>query len=209
MLPAPPYSFDFQKYKLELTDKTDNIAYAHPPLPWIGARLKWQVRDDPYDDGDNKVLAKTLDRVLFQRSTIFMGHEDDSAYTIQADVMTDGNRRGGSVVGVVCQRYLIVLDANKNVIEVSSNPNRLQVSEPFKFKTKTWYTIKAKVLPNEDGSGTVFGKAWPKGEDEPEDWSIEVPVPNVHTNGSPGIYGFSPQSRHRVYVDNVKVEPNE
>lgn len=208
VLPAPPYAFDFDAFKLNETDATDNVPYAHPPLPWIGARMKWQVRDDPTDP-KNKVLAKTLDRVLFQRSMIFMGHADDTGYTVQADIMSDGNRRGGSVVGVICQRYLIVLDANKNVIEISSNPNRLQVSEPFKFATKTWYTIKAQVVPNEDGSGTVYGKAWPRGEEEPEDWSISVKVPNVHTQGSPGIYGFSPQSRHRVYVDNVKVEPND
>lgn len=209
VLPVPPYDFDFDKFKLNETDKTDNVPYAHPPLPWIGARMKWQVRDDPTDP-KNKVLAKTLDRVLFQRSMIFMGHPDDTGYTVQADVMSDGNRRGGSVVGVICQRYLIVLDANKNVIEISSNPNRLQVSEPFKFTAKTWYTIKAKVMPDKAGNtGTVLGKAWPRGEDEPEDWSITVKVPNVHMQGSPGIYGFSPQSRHRVYVDNVKVEPNE
>jgi outer membrane protein assembly factor BamB len=207
ILPVPPYAFDFNEFKLNETDKTDNVPYAHPPLPWIGARMKWQVREDP-TDADNKVLAKTLDRVLFQRSMIFMGHADDTGYTVQADVMSDGNRRGGSVVGVICQRYIVALDANKGVIEVSSNPNRVQVTKPFKFKTGQWYTIKAMVVPNEDGSGTVYGKAWPRGEDEPDDWTTEVEVPICHTNGSPGIYGFSPQSRHRVYVDNVKVEPN-
>lgn len=208
ILPVPPYAKDFQDAELSLTDKTDNVPYAHPPLPWIGARMKWQVRDDPTDDGKNQVLAKTLDRVLFQRSMIFMGHADDTGYTIQADVMSDGNRRGGSVVGVICQRYIIALDANKGVIEVSSNPNRLQVTKPFKFKTGNWYTIKAMVVPNADGSGTVYGKAWPRSEDEPKDWTTQVEVPICHTNGSPGIYGFSPQSRHRVYVDNVKVDPN-
>ncbi|MEM6506569.1 MAG: PQQ-binding-like beta-propeller repeat protein, partial [Planctomycetota bacterium] len=208
VLPVPPYSFDFQAFELGLTDKNDDIAYAHPPLPWIGARLKWQVRDDPYDDGDNKVLAKTLDRVLFQRSMIFLGHPDDTGYTVQADVMSDGNRRGMSVVGVINQRYLIVLDGNKQAIEVSSNHNRIAETKPFKWSAKKWYTIKSKVVPNEDGTGTVYGKAWPKGEDEPAEWTIEVKVPNCHTEGSPGIYGFSPQSKHRVYVDNVKVEPN-
>lgn len=208
VLPAPPYDKDFEDAELTLTDEGDNAAYAHPPLPWIGARMKWQVREDPTAPGNN-VLAKTLDRVLFQRSLIFMGHADESGYTIQADVMSDGNRRGGSVVGLICQRYIVVLDANKSVIEISSNPNRLQVNEPFEFETEAWYTIKAKVEVNDDGTGTVYGKAWPRGEDEPEDWSITTTVPNAHTNGAPGIYGFSPQSRHRVYVDNVKVMPSE
>lgn len=207
ILPAPPYAFDFDKSKLELTDATDNVPYAHPPLPWIGARMKWQVREDPTDP-KNKVLAKTLDRVLFQRSMIFMGHAEDAGYTVQADVMSNGNRRGMSVVGVINQRYIIALDGNKQAIEISSNHNRLAETEPFKWSAKQWYTIKSMVVPNEDGSGTVFGKAWPRGEDEPEAWTIEVNVPNCHTQGSPGIYGFSPQSKHRVFVDNVSVEPN-
>ena len=209
ILPVPPYEKDFEDTELDETDANDNVAYAHPPLPWLGARMKWQVRDDPTDPGKNKVLAKTLDRVLFQRSLIFMGHSDDTGYTIQADVMSDGNRRGGSVVGVICQRYIIALDANKGVIEISSNPNRLQVTNKFPFKTKTWYTIKAKVIDNGDGTGSVYGKAWPRGENEPSHWSITTTVPNAHKQGSPGIYGFSPQSRHRVYVDNVKVTPND
>lgn len=207
ILPVPPYAFDFNEAELGETDKTDNVAYAHPPLPWLGARMKWQVREDPTDP-DNKVLAKTLDRVLFQRSMIFMGHADDTGYTVQADVMSDGNRRGMSVVGVINQRYIIALDGNKGAIEVSSNHNRIAVTEDFKWKPKTWYTIKSmvKVLP--DGSGIVYGKAWLRGEEEPAAWTIEAKVPNAHTNGSPGIFGFSPQSRFRVYVDNVKVEPN-
>lgn len=209
VLPVPPYNFDFEEFALDETDETDNVKYAYPPLPWLGARLKWQVRDDPTDAGNNKVLAKTLDRVLFQRSMIFMGHADDTGYTVQADVMSDGNRRGGSVVGVIVQRYIIALDANKNVIEVSSNPNRVAITEPFKFETKAWYTIKAKVVAKADGSGVVYGKAWPRGTQEPAEWSIAAEVPNVHTQGSPGIYGFSPQSRHRVYVDNVSVTPSE
>ncbi|XAM00186.1 PQQ-binding-like beta-propeller repeat protein [Phycisphaeraceae bacterium D3-23] len=208
ILPLPPYRFDFEESELGETDATDNVAYAYPPLPWLGARLKWQVRDDPTDPGNNQVLAKTLDRVLFQRSMIFMGHADDSDYTVQADVMTDGNRRGGSVVGVINQRYIIAIDANKDVVEVSSNPNRLAVTEPFEVEQMTWYTIKSMVVPGDDGDGTVYVKVWPRGEDEPEQWTMTVEVPNIHTQGAPGIYGFSPQSRFRVYVDNVTVTPN-
>ena len=37
--------------------------FAYPPLPWIGARFKFDVRDM---DG-NKVLTKTLDNVFFER----------------------------------------------------------------------------------------------------------------------------------------------
>ena len=41
----------------------------------------------------SKVLAKTIDNKFFQRATVFIGTPEMSHYTIQADVMSDGNRR--------------------------------------------------------------------------------------------------------------------
>src|SRR5690606_23662214 len=68
LLKNPPYVQDFESFELVETHPVDNVAFGHPPLPWIGARLKWVVRDL---DG-NKVLAKTLDSVLFQRGLTFI-----------------------------------------------------------------------------------------------------------------------------------------
>ncbi len=225
VLPSPPYSEDFESFDLIALDANDQVHYAHPPLPWIGARLRWQVREAPGTGGragenqegediervgsGNKVLAKTLDSVIFQRSMVFMGHADDANYTLSADVMTDGNRRGMGVVGVINQRYLIVLDGNKQLLDVSSNHDRVKISTPFAFKPGTWYRLKTRVDVNEDGSGIVRAKAWPTDEDEPAAWTLSANVPHAHTEGSPGVYGFSPQSRHRVYLDNIVVEPNE
>jgi len=104
-------------------------AFAYPPLPWIGARFKFEVREK---DG-NKVLAKTIENRFFQRATVFMGAPDAKNYTIDADVMSDGNRRKMSEVGVINQRYEIVLKGNEQKIEVNSNLERLRVSEDFKW----------------------------------------------------------------------------
>jgi hypothetical protein len=35
-----------------------------------------------------------------------------------------------------------------------------------------------------------------------------VPHRRAHASGSPGVFGFSPGSIFRVYVDNVVVTPN-
>jgi len=59
-----------------------------------------------------------------------------------------------------------------------------------------------------DGSGTVRAKAWKRGETEPTAWTIEVPHKTAHQNGSPGLYGFAPQGRFAVYMDNIAVTPN-
>src|SRR5207248_859117 len=106
-------------------------AFAYPPLPWIGARFKFEVRAM---DG-NKVFAKTTENMFFQRATVFIGAPDAKNYTIEADVMSDGNRRKMSEVGLINQRYLIVLKGNEQKLEINSNLERLRVA--FQHDQKT------------------------------------------------------------------------
>lgn len=201
----PPILLDFESSELSGESTTNGAAFAYPPLPWIGGRFKLEVQDL---DG-NKVLIKTLDRILFQRSSTFIGAPDLTNYTMQADVMTDGNRRVKSVVGLINQRYTISLVGNANILEVTSNHERLKESVPFTIAANQWYTLKTRVDVAEDGSGVIRGKAWPKGEAEPEAWTIEVKHGVAHKQGAPGIFGFSPQSQKAVYLDNISVTTND
>lgn len=198
-----PYNEDFEAFELD-ADSVAGGKMAYPPLPWIGARLKWEVREL----NGTKVLAKTLDRVLFQRSLSFIGGPELSNYALQADVMTDGNRRVKSVVGLINQRYIIALIGNANKLEISSNHERVKHSVSFPISANKWYTLKTKVDVNEDGSGVVRGKAWVKGEPEPEAWTIEFEHKNVHKMGAPGLFGFSPQSQKSVFIDNIAITQN-
>lgn len=205
VLAALPMKYDFEKDELKVEHKTDKVKFAYPPLAWIGARFKWETR---MKDG-NKVLAKTLDRVLFQRSSTFIGPSSLSNYTIEADVYSDGNRRLQSSIGLINQRYIILLDGNWQRIEINSNHDRFKVHKPFRWKPKKWYRLKTRVDLNADGSGTIRAKAWLKGKDEPKEWTIEANHDSPHKNGSPGFFAFSPQGRYRVYLDNVSVTPNK
>ena len=110
-------------------------------------------------------------------------------------------------VGLINQRYAFILKGNSQELEVNSNQERLKVAKPFKWAPNTWYHMKARVDENPDGSGLVRGKAWKKGDPEPEAWTTEVPVPIVHREGSPGLFGFAPQEM-RVAIDNITVTPN-
>ena len=205
ILPALPFSEDFESFDVKVPHKQESgVTFAYPPLPWIGARFKWEIRER---DG-SKVLSKTLDRLLFQRAMTFIGHPHANNYTMTADLMTDGNRRIMSTVGVVNQRYIVALKGNWQVLEVSSNHDRLKVSVPFKWKPNIWYTLKTRVDIAADGSGVVRAKAWPRDSVEPDTWTIEVPHVTAHTRGAPGLFGFSPQSQKRVYVDNISVKSN-
>lgn len=200
-IPNPPMQQDFESSVL--TERgTDGTNFGFPPLPWIGARFKFDIREK---DG-SKVMAKTVDNKFFQRATVFIGSPDMQNYVIEADVMSDGNRRKMSEVGLINQRYVIVLKGNEQKIEVNSNLERLRVAEDFKWSPNVWYRLKSQVDRQPDGSAVVRAKAWRRSDPEPEKWLIEVPHKTPHTSGSPGLFGFSPQDM-RVYVDNVKVSP--
>jgi len=200
--PGVPYLEDFEGF--ELTDENSaGVPFAYPPLSWIGARFKFEVQEL---DG-NKVFAKTLDRLLFMRAMSFFGDPSLSDYTLEADVMSDGNRRIKGVVGLVNQRYRIYLDGPKNLLVIESNHERFKHEESFSFATNKWYHLKTKV--SREGANTrIQAKAWVKGEEEPADWTIDKIHEDGHTQGSPGIFGFSPQAQKPVYLDNVKLSGN-
>ncbi len=113
-----------------------------------------------------------------------------------------------SEVGLVNQRYYIVLKGNEQSLEINSNLERLRQFVPFKWTANEWYHLKTRVDVAADGSGVVRAKAWKKGDSEPEPWTIEVKHDHANGNGSPGLFGFSPQSM-RVYIDNISVTENK
>ena len=203
VLPYLPLSQDFESFTLPETNLVEAAAFAYPPLPWIGARFKFEVREK---DG-TKCLTKTIDNKFFQRATVFLGAPDAKNYTIEADVMSDGNRRKMSEVGVICQRYAIVLKGNDQKLEVSSNFERVREAVDFKWLPNIWYHLKSRVDIAADGSGVVRAKVWKRDEAEPEAWTIEVKHKTAHQEGSPGLFGFSPQDM-RVYIDNIQVTAN-
>lgn len=202
-----PIHADFNDIELNEEQPQEHIKFAYPPLPWIGARLKFDVREL----NGEKVFAKTFDRILFQRATSFIAKSDLSNYTMQADVLTEGSARVKSDIGLINQRYLITLRGNAGQLEVSSNMERLKQTAPFKMKANTWYTLKTRVDANEngDGGGVVRAKAWEKGQPEPEAWTIEVKLARIHKNGSPGIFSFTQMNQRRAFLDNISVTPNK
>ena len=206
ILPRLPIYEDFESFDLTIQHANETgIRFAYPPLPWIGARFKWEIREL----NGNKVLAKTLDRVLFQRTMTFIGHADMNNYTVEVDVMSEGNRRIMSTVGVINQRYIIALKGNWQQLEIVSNHDLLKVGVPFTWQPNTWYRLKTRVDVQSDGSGIIRAKAWERNATEPEAWTVTVPHKRAHLTGAPGLFGFSPQSKKRVYIDSITVTSNE
>ncbi len=203
ILPYLPIKQDFEKFSLTETNAADNVLFAYPPLPWIGARFKFEVRDL----NGNKVLAKTMDNPFFQRATVFIGEPSTKNYTIEADVMSEGNKRVMSEIGLVNQRYYIVLRGAAKEVAVNSPEALFHVSAPFEAAPNTWYHMKTRVDVAPDGSGVIRGKVWKKGDPEPDAWTIEAHHKHANLEGSPGLFAFAPQKR--IYIDNVTVTSNE
>ena len=178
--------------------------FAYPPLAWNGARFRFEVRDK---DG-NKALCKSIDNKLFQRGQIFIGHPDMKNYTIEADVMSEGNKRKMSDIGLINQRYLIVLRGNAKEIELSSNLERIKETKPFTMTPNEWHRLKVRVDTAKDGTGTVRAKAWKKADTEPAEWTLEFKHKSAHQNGAPGFFSLSPQEQ-RAWIDNIEVKANE
>ena len=204
VLPGLPYHENFENGFEFVHTSSDDIPFSYPPLSWLGARMRWQVQEME----ENKVAGNTLDRVLFQRAINFIGHKDMKNYTMEADVMTDGDRRIKSNIGLIHQRYIFVLVGNSQKLEVVSNFDRFRHSVPFSIKIKSWYCLKTNVTVDEMGNGLIRAKAWPKEETEPDEWTLEVEHNQAHTHGAPGIYAMSPQSKKKVYIDNISIIQN-
>jgi outer membrane protein assembly factor BamB len=194
-----PIHEDFSNFPLTEDQPQEQIKFAYPPLPWIGARFKFDIRNL----NDNPVFAKTFDKLLFQRANIFIGSPEMKNYIMQADIMTDGSPRVKSDIGLIHQRYLITLRGNANKLELSSNLERLQHAVPFKITANTWYTLKTKVITHPDSSGLIQAKVWDRSQPEPEAWTLEHSLSYVHPQGSPGIFGFTPLNQKRVFLDNL------
>jgi len=207
VMPTLPWSMDFEDVAIDQpkADAPAEERFGLAPAPWLCVRPRWDVRER---DG-SKVLSRVMTNPLLQRAITLIGSPNDSSYTVAADVMVEGNRRLMSSVGLVNQRYLVQLRGNYQDIEVSSNFESLKVNTPFPVVPGKWYSLETRVDVQSDGSTLVRARCWERGTEKPAAWTIEVPHQNGHHRGAAGIYGFTPQSRFKVHLDNLHVTPHE
>lgn len=189
---------------LPWTESFDNRKPGPPPVHWVNAGGKFEVREM---DGTN-VLAKLADNPATRRARVYMGPPDWHDYTMQADIRTTEKRRQMGDAGIVAQRYSLVLFGNHQRLEIhpwQADPSRT-VKTGFAWSPDTWYTIKLRVENLDDGNVKLRGKVWPRNEQEPAEWTLEHidRVPNHE--GTPGLFADAPVE---IFFDNIKVSPNE
>jgi outer membrane protein assembly factor BamB len=200
VIPDLPWSFDFEDGR------------EVPPPHWANATNKFAVRDL---DG-SKVLVKLAenDFAFAKRCRPFFGTPDFSDYTIEADVRALERRRQMGDLGVVAQRYELVLFGNHQRLELQpwQPETKRTVSVPFKWEKDIWYVMKLEVQSMSGGNVRARGKVWPKGQPEPKEWTIQRVDPIGSHKGSPGLYADAPSrvgGGSELYYDNIKVYRNK
>jgi outer membrane protein assembly factor BamB len=197
VVPPLPWKQDFE-----------SLAEGSVPAHWVNTRGKFVVRAIE----GNKVLVKTADNpfAFVKRCRPFMGSPELSDYTIEADARALERRRTMGDLGIVGQRYSLVLFGAHQRVELQSwQPETQRTTRAtFAWKPDTWYRLKLRVERTSDGKVHARGKVWPKDSPEPQVWTIERVDPIGNLKGSPGLYADVPPTAE-IFFDNIAVYPND
>ena len=191
VLPQLPLSYDFEGTK------------ASPG--WWTANLKTQVRE--LEGGT--VLVRPRDDTVGRRARVIIGRPDWSNYTIEADVRGTEARRQRGDIGLINQRYVLVLFGNDQKLELHpwQAADEMTVRVPnVKWDINTWYRMKLRVENRPNGVTLIQGKVWPKDQPEPKVWTVEKLDTIGHRQGAPGLYGDGASD---MFFDNVRVYKNQ
>ncbi len=204
-----PFKQDFEK-----------LPAGASPGGWVNTNGKFVVEKLP--DG-NTVLAKTNNdpRPPLAKANAYITMPNATGYTIQADLMGTQVRGGMPDIGVINNRYTLVLDGKTDpavnsrswrLVSWEARP-RVALQENVNWAPGTWYTAKLTVELKATVA-TVRGKIWEKGKPEPEKWTFEFEDPSPNREGSAGLYGYvtnasATELGANGYYDNVSVTPND
>jgi outer membrane protein assembly factor BamB len=199
IVPPLPWEFDF--------------AEGDVPLTWVGGRIRYEIREK---DGERFIAKKNLlptpknpDNKLGTRSQLTMGPIDLANYTIQADFSLDELDGRLPDFGVTNSRYTMAVRPMGKQLRIyswSPHDHRTFAAVDFEPEPHKWYTMKLRVDPA-GSQAIVRGKLWPRGEAEPEAWTVEMVDKSPNLNGTPGLFGKTETAE--LFVDNIKVFPNE
>ncbi len=186
VLPSLPLTYDFEGIK--------------GPMPWWTANSK--VQATTIDDAG--VILRPRDDTVGRRARVLIGRPTWTNYTIEADVRGLEMRRQRGDIGLINQRYMLVLFGNGQKLELHpwQAADEMTVRVPFEWTPNTWYRMKLSVQPQSGGTTIVRGKVWPTGQPEPAAWTIEKTDRIGHAMGAPGLYADGISDLH---FDNVRV----
>jgi outer membrane protein assembly factor BamB len=208
VVPQIPYAQDFEK-----------VPPGAAPGGWVNAQGKYVVKKLP--DG-NSVLSKvnTDGRIPIARANGYITVPSATGYTIQADLMATEVDKKLPDMGVVANRYSLVIDGKVDpgvgsrtirLVSWEARP-RVNIVLGYDWKKETWYTAKLTVDVG-DKTARVRGKVWEKSQPEPAEWTVTFDDPSPNREGAAALYGYISnisveQPGSEIYYDNLKISPN-
>jgi outer membrane protein assembly factor BamB len=198
---------------LPLTADFSKVPEGRTPGGWVSTQGKFAVVDK-----DGKKMLKKLavnPSPLVARANAFMGMPNLTDYTIEADLM--GTKVGDDLpdMGIVANRYHLMLWGNTQQLRLVSWDAlpRVDKTIAWPWKPNVWYHLKLTV-EQDGGKATVRGKVWQGSQPEPKDWTVEFVDPVPNKEGSPALYGYAAGILENrpgtdIFYDNVKVTPNK
>lgn len=202
VVPALPYKQDFER-----------IPEGRVPPDWVNCAGKFAVQKK----GDSNVLVKlanTSNSVL-ARANAYIGTPSMTDYTIEADVL--GKKKGDDMpdLGIVANRYTLMLTGTQQSLRIISWEALPRVDKTigWPWKPDVWYRMKLTVDVQGE-KAVVRGKVWPRDQAEPKDWTIEFTDPTPNKEGCPALYGWATgatdtEKGAEIYYDNVSITPNK
>ncbi len=232
-MPPLPWRFDFEDIALS-ADPKGGPSRGEPPLPWIGMRYRHVIREvdgskclvkvttipkgtrsqgwiGPISLHDYRIQA---DLRAAESGVGSPGDPKTPTTDSDADAFAKAFGTPAALekarmpdMGLIAQRYTLDLMGAAQQLQLRSWPPQVAThfskTIPFPWEAGRWYTMKFEARTR--GNDAVLrGKIWPRGEPEPEAWTIEGIHENGNLQGSPGFFGNAKDSE--IFIDNVSVE---
>ena len=186
-----------------------NIPEGRTPGGWVNCQGKFAI---VMHEG-KKVLKKLAvnPSPLVSRANAYISRPDSTGYAIRADIQGTKVRDDLPDVGVVANRYTLMLAGNTQQLRLTSWDAlpRVDKSVSFPWKAGVWYTMKFEVVVREKDA-LIRGKVWDRTAKEPEEWTVEFTDPVPNREGSAAIYGYAAgilekQTGCEIYYDNIRI----
>ncbi len=204
VIPALPINVDFE-----------SMVTGSVPPGWIGVKGKTKVVEREGTHVLQKLAPKTRPSPPFMRMRGYATPPIDGGCTVRADMLSEQKKVFKPDMGLINSRYRLIAMgmARKLRIDSWSPVPRVMHDVPFQFEPDKWYTVIFDVKHDGD-KALVRGKIWPRGEDEPSEWTIEFTDPYPNTSGSAGLYAYSfgttaGKDGPSTYFDNFQVKRND
>lgn len=197
VLPPLPFSQDFE-----------GIPVGRAPGGWVNCQGKFVVEKL---NGSNVLRKTTVNpNPLLARANAYMSLPTSTDYTVESDIMGGLVGKNLPDMGLTAQRYTLSLSGNRQQLRLVSWDAlpRIEKAMSWQWKPNVWYRMKLTTEIQSD-KAIVRGKVWPKDQEEPKAWTIEVEDPRPNREGAPALYGSAvglvENQLTPIWYDNVKV----